>query len=200
MIASPPLGSTLPEVVTAASAADLEALKERFGDRILAAEVTHGEPTALVPPPALVQVARFLRDERGYQLLRSVTAVDYLGVEPRFQVVYHFTALPAHVLGGDPEPVDDAPVRLLRVKVPVASEELVVPSLVDLYPTADWHERETWDLFGIEFAGHPDLRRILMPENWEGHPLRKDYPMTYEEVAFTFNADEVHGQKPFATE
>jgi NADH-quinone oxidoreductase subunit C len=197
---SPPRGATLPEVVTAASQADLAALAERFPEAVLATEAAHGEPAALVRQDALLELMRFLRDERGYQLLRSVTGVDYLDIEPRFQVVYHLTALPAAVVGGEPEPQAGAPARLLRIKVPLPAGEPTVPSVVAIYPTANWHERETWDLFGIEFAGHPDLSRILMPENWEGHPLRKDYPLAVEEVAFRFNADAVHAQKPLARE
>ncbi len=178
--------------------ADLEALRQGFGDHLLAAGAPLGQATGLVDRGSIADVACFLRDERGYQLLRSVTAVDFLPAAPRFQVVYHFLALPAHVLEGNPDPRSDATIRQLRVKVPVPGEDPVVPSVVGVYPTADWHECEVWDMFGIEFAGHPGLRRILMPESSEGHPLRKDFPLTYERVAFTFNYDEVRRQKPRA--
>ena len=191
-----------PPPVARAAAADVVALVERFGDRVLAHDGGAGdrEPTVLVAREAIEEAARFLRDECGYQLLRSVTAVDFLKVEPRFQVVYHFTAIPAHMVAGDAEPRADDPARRLRVKVPVPLEDPVVPTLTGVYPTADWHERETFDMFGIEFAGHPDLRRILMPADYDGFPLRKDHPLVYEEVAFSFNQDEVDRAKPRATE
>jgi len=88
----------------------------------------------------------------------------------------------------------------LRVKVPVRDDDQRVPSVTGLFPTANWHERETYDLYGIVFDGHPDLTRILMPADWEGHPLRRDYPLGYEEVEFTFNFDEIEKKKPYAKE
>lgn len=175
--------------------ADLDALRERFGDAILAAGAPLGEPTALVARERYRDVVRFLRDERGYNLLRDVTAVDYLSVEPRFHVVAHLAALPARLLAGHATPSPDDPLRAMRIKTPVPAGDAVVDSLVPLFPTANFHERETWDLFGIEFSGHPDLRRILMPEDYEGFPLRKDHPLVYEEVQFSFNFDEVQARK-----
>jgi NADH-quinone oxidoreductase subunit C len=182
--------------------ADLDALALRFGAQVLAHDDGGGgrEPTALVAREAIQDLARLLRDERGFQLLRSVTAVDFLSSDPRFHVVYHFTAIPAGVAAGDARPRAEDPARLLRVKVPVPQSDPVVPTLTAVYPTANWHEREVYDLFGIEFAGHPDLRRILMPADCEGFPLRKDHPLQYEEVAFSFNQDEVYAHKPFARE
>jgi NADH-quinone oxidoreductase subunit C len=84
----------------------------------------------------------------------------------------------------------------LRTRLDNASP--VMPTLTGVYPNANWKEREIWDMFGITFEGHPDPRRILMPSDWEGHPLRKDYPLGYEEVQFTFNYDEIHQRKPYA--
>ncbi|MCC7020759.1 MAG: NADH-quinone oxidoreductase subunit C [Ardenticatenales bacterium] len=178
--------------------ADLDALIGRFADKILAAASPLGEPTALVAREAYRDVVRFLRDERGYNLLRDVTAVDYHTVEPRYHVVAHLAALPASMLAGNATPSPDDPLRALRIKVPVPADDTVVDSLVPLFPTANFHERETWDLMGIEFAGHPDLRRILMPEDYEGFPLRKDHPLVYEEIAFSFNQEEIYAKKPFA--
>jgi NADH-quinone oxidoreductase subunit C len=92
-----------------------------------------------------------------------VTGVDRFPVEPRFEVNYHLMSL--------------ARRERLRLKIRVGSEDPVVESVTSVWPTANWHEREVFDLFGVRFAGHPNLRRILMPEDWEGHPLRKDYPV-----------------------
>lgn len=195
---SPPLAR-----VHAAAAADLAALVERFGSAVAAHDdggAGAREPTAVVDRSAIADVALFLRDDRGYQLLRSVTAVDYLRVEPRFQVVYHFARIPAAVMAGQAAPPPDDPARLLCVKVPVPAADPVVPTVTGAYPTANWHERETFDLFGIEFAGHPDLRRILMPADYDGFPLRKDHPLRYEEIAFTFNQEAIYRQKPQAKE
>lgn len=177
---------------------DLAMLIARFPDAVHATGTPLGEATALVAREAYRDVVRFLRDERGYNLLRDVTAVDYATVEPRFHVVAHLAALPESMLAGDPVPSPDDPLRELRLKVPVPADDAVVDSLTALFPTANFHERETWDLFGIEFAGHPDLRRILMPDDYEGFPLRKDHPLVYEEIAFSFNQEEIYAKKPFA--
>ena len=119
-------------------------------------------------------------------LLSDVTAHDCHGQAsgPRFFVVYHMLNL-------------DAPERL-RVKVGLPEKKPVVDSVVPLWPGADYLEREVYDLFGIEFKNHPNLKRIMLPEEWEGHPLRKDFPVVYEEVQFTHNAAEIASRKPFA--
>jgi NADH-quinone oxidoreductase subunit C len=88
----------------------------------------------------------------------------------------------------------------LGLRVPLNGNAPTLPSIEGIYPNANWHEREIWDMFGIRFEGHSDLRRILMPYDWEGHPLRKDYPLGYEEVQFTFNYDEIDQRKPYAKE
>jgi NADH-quinone oxidoreductase subunit C len=102
-----------------------------------------------------------------------VTATDWPGRDPRFWLVYELSS-------------NDLRHRL-RVKVGLHEDDLHVPSVTGLFPTADWHERETFDFYGIEFTGHPRLTRILLPEDWVGWPLRKDSPLGYEEVAFTHN-------------
>ena len=84
----------------------------------------------------------------------------------------------------------------LEVRVPLDGDEPVMDSVIAVYPVANWHERELWDMFGIRFNNHPDMRRILMPEDWVGHPLRKDYPLDYEEVQFSFNFEEIEQRKP----
>ncbi len=151
----------------------------------LAAEpqVFRGEVSFVVPPERLAEAARLLRDELEFDALLDLTAVDYWPEgRPRFQVVYQFYSY-THNVG-------------VRLRVPVEEDAAEVPSLVDLYPSANWYEREVWDMFGIRFAGHPDLRRILMPYDWVGHPLRKDYPLGYEEPQFTFNFDDIERRKP----
>jgi len=122
-------------------------------------------PTAVVPREYLLDTARVLRDDPSlrFDVLTEVTAVDWWPTEPRFEVVYHLvaTSVPA----------------TLRLKVSLPRDDARVASLHTIWPSADWLEREVWDLFGIVFEQHGDLRRLLMPEDWEGHPLRKDYPV-----------------------
>jgi len=140
----------------------LRRLIDEFSDAVLATHADFGDATALVDPNRIEAVLRFLRDELDFDMLTDLTAVDYLGRTPRFEVVYHFYATETH--------------QRLRVKAPVAEEAAEIASAVGLYASANWMEREVFDLYGIRFAGHPDLRRILLYEGFEGHPLRKDYP------------------------
>jgi NADH-quinone oxidoreductase subunit C len=141
------------------------------------------DPTAIRPAIADAEIFRVtpgeLREKlievraAGCSLLLDVGAVDYLEREPRFDVVYHLLALPLA-----PASVAEVGVpRRVRVLAGVPGDAPVLPSVHDLWPCADWAEREIWDLFGITFEGHPDLRRIQLPHDWEGHPLRKDYPL-----------------------
>jgi NADH-quinone oxidoreductase subunit C len=133
------------------------------------------QPTVYVRRERLVETCRVLRDapELQFSFLAEVTAADYLPREPRFEVVYHLACLGTP---GFPTDVPSAPARL-RVKVSVTGGDAHVPTVAEVWPAAGWLEREVWDLVGIVFDGHPDLRRLLMPEDWEGHPLRKDYPV-----------------------
>ena len=134
-------------------------------------------PTAYVDREHLLAVCRVLRDDPGLQfaLLADVTAADYFPAEPRFEVVYHFACLgSAYVTVPGAPP---APARRFRLKVRVSGADAKVPTVTSIYPTANWLERELFDLMGLRFDGHPDLRRILMAEDWVGHPLRKDYPV-----------------------
>jgi len=124
-----------------------------------------GETTVVVPRQHLVRVSEYLAGQPGllFSFLSDLTAVDRFPLEPRFELNYHLLSL-------------DRKERLrLRVRLPGA--EPVVASVSAVWPTANWHEREAFDLFGIRFEGHPDLTRILMPDDWEGYPLRKDYPV-----------------------
>jgi NADH-quinone oxidoreductase subunit C len=131
-------------------------------------------PTVYVDRDHLLPLCRRLRDDPALQFsfLVDVTAADLLPAAPRFEVVYHLASLGEAYATGAP-----APARRLRLKVRVPGDDPRLPSLVPLYPAAGWPEREVFDLFGLTFDGHPDLRRILMPDDWEGFPLRKDYPV-----------------------
>lgn len=162
-------------------------IEAQFGTALQEAVVYRNDLSLRLVPHALLDVARFLRDESDleYIFLESVTGVDYLERDPRFEVVYHLVSF--------------ANGHRLALKVGVNEDE-PVPSLVALWPTATFQEREVYDMFGLTFADHPSLQRILMPEDWDGHPQRKDHPLVYEEVAFTFNHDEIDALKPYARE
>jgi len=131
--------------------------------------------TLIVEAARLLETCTVLRDDPAldFAMLSFVAGVDWLPREPRFEVVYNLLSLTHRTR--------------LMLKVPVSAEQPSVPSVARLWPTANWHERETFDFYGIRFEGHPDLTRILLPEDWEGWPLRKDSPLGYEEVAFTHN-------------
>jgi NADH-quinone oxidoreductase subunit C len=129
--------------------------------------------TIYVPADRLVDTCRALRDTPSlrFTALVEVTAADYLPRDPRFEVVYHLLSIPNRLR--------------LRLKVRVG-ETGSVPTVQGVWPSAGWLEREVWDMFGIVFDGHPDLRRLLMPEDWEGHPQRKDYPVQIRKAAQTY--------------
>jgi NADH-quinone oxidoreductase subunit C len=150
----------------AASHGSVAALRARFGDAIGHHTVMAGdEHVVFVAAARIREVLGWLRDDAGqrYDLLIDLTAVDWGGERP-LEVVYQLWSIPKR--------------QALRVKVAVPVSALVIDSVTELWATADWLEREVWDLFGIRFEGHPDLRRILMPDNYEeGHPLRKDFPL-----------------------
>ncbi len=150
-----------------------------------------GETTLVVAPADIVTVAQFLRDTNGllFNFLSDISAVDYYpetNRPGRFGVSYHLYSMLYN--------------RRIRVKAFVQEDEPSVPSVTDLWQAANWLEREIFDMMGIEFTGHPDLRRILMPPDWEGHPHRRDYPLGYETVMFSFNKDEINKHKPYAKE
>ena len=148
----------------------LARLRERCGDRILATHDYRGDHTAVLSREGIVSALTFCRDDAAlaFDLLVDLTAVDYSrfpGREdgPRFEVVYHLYSV-AHN-------------HRVRLKVPVEQDDAVVPTASGLWPIANWQEREVWDMFGIRFDGHPDLRRLLLYEEFVGYPLRKDYPV-----------------------
>lgn len=123
-----------------------------------------GELTVEIAPENLVAACRLLKQDRQYERLSSVTAVDRYPSQPRFEVVYHLQSI--------------ARKERLRLKCRLSSDTPEIDSATAVWRSANWFEREVFDLFGIRFRNHPDLRRIMMPEGWEGHPLRKDYPVT----------------------
>ncbi len=123
-----------------------------------------GEETIEVAPENILGALGRLKHDHQFERLTSVTGVDRYPAEPRFEVVYHLQSV--------------ANKRRLRVKARVSGANPEIDSAVPVYRSADWYERETFDLFGVRFRNHPDLRRIMLPEDWEGHPLRKDYPVT----------------------
>ena len=150
-------------------------------------EESRGEVHVFVNADQIIDSLTFLRDGHAFSLLSVLTAVDYWPQEnPRFHVIYQLTSLTQNLS--------------LQLRVPVNAGQLKVPTATGVFEVADWREREVYDMFGIEFEGHPDPRRILMPEDWDGHPLRKDYPLGYEEPQFTFNFKEIDVRKPYVKE
>lgn len=151
-------------------------LKEKFPQSVLDTSEFRGELTIVVKREDVVSVCTYLRDdaELSFDFLSDLTGVDRLGRKPRFDVICHLYSLEKN--------------HRVRLKVGVDEDESV-PSVTPVWTNANWFEREVFDLFGIRFDNHPDLRRILMPDDWEGYPLRKDFPLTREEVMFTHNKD-----------
>jgi len=144
----------------------IETLKGKFGDQLLGVGTHAGQAWVDVTRDRIVEVLKSLRDEYGYDMLTDITAVDYLnqGMPERFAVVYNLYSVKENIR--------------TRVKAWVPESDPTIDSVSALWRAAPWAEREVWDLMGIKFKGHPDLKRIQLPENYEGHPLRKDYPLT----------------------
>ena len=133
---------------------------------------SRGETTIVVPRNVLREVAAKCRQELKFELLSGATCTDKYPVEPRFEMSYHLVSI--------------ANKSKVRLRVKLAGDDPTVDSLVPVWPGANWLEREIFDLMGIRFNGHPDLRRILLPDDWEGHPLRKDYPVEgYRDIPAT---------------
>lgn len=140
--------------------------KLRAWDAQVVAEVIEfrGETTIVVPPQHLKRVAEYLLGEASlrFSFLSDITTVDRYPLEPRFEVNYQLLSLDRR--------------ERLRLRVKLGGKDPAIATVTSVWPTANWHERENFDLFGIRFEGHPNLTRIVMPDEWEGHPLRKDYP------------------------
>lgn len=184
-------------------------LEAKFGAGVIVRRVEHrGELTLDIPVDRLLDVCRFLRDHEGYDLLSDVTAVDYLGYQGEVagywgggsdgRDINHYSHSGKAAVPEAAGPkrfavsttlckvmtVADGNHRRLRVRVWLDEDESI-STLISVYPSADFHEREAYDMMGITFAGHPNLRRILMPDDWGGHPQRKDYPIGGEPVQFS---------------
>ena len=161
---------------------DAQAIIDALGPLVSGAAYEAGasvdSATIYVPADRLVAICTVLRDTPSlrFNVLVEVTAADYLPRDPRFEVVYHLLSVPHRLR--------------LRLKVRVADAGSV-PTVQGVWPSAGWLEREVWDMFGIIFDGHPDLRRLLMPEDWEGHPQRKDYPVQIRKTTQTYEPLEV---------
>ncbi len=169
----------------------VETLKAAHPAVVLDVKVFRDETTIIVDPAKIAVVAKFMRDTPGlvYNFLSDISAVDYYPDNDRperFGVSYHLYSMLYN--------------RRLRVKVYLPEEEPEVPTVTAIWPGANWPEREIFDMMGINFAGHPDMRRVLMPEDWDGHPHRRDYPLGYEQVQFSFNVEDILKHKPLAKE
>lgn len=139
------------------------AIDARFPNSISDGHTDKNEPTLFIAPAQIVEVCRFLKAEQGFNRLSGITAVDWHPADPRFEVVYLLHSM--------------SKGTRLRLKCWVAESAPEIDSVTSIWQAANWYEREVFDMFGVSFRNHPDLRRILMPSDWEGHPLRKDFPV-----------------------
>jgi NADH-quinone oxidoreductase subunit C len=145
-----------------------------------------GERTLVVQKEKIKAICQFLRDdeELHFDLLEDIVADDMLPEFPRFAVNYHLYSIPKN--------------HILRLRVPVEDPDEGPETVAAVWPIATWLEMEVWDLMGVRFEGNNKLRRLFLPEDWQGHPLRKDYPLGYEEVQFSFNWQAIDARKPYA--
>lgn len=162
----------------------VKVLQDKFGATF---EEFRGEVQCVVKAEKIIEALTTLRDSHQFELLSVLSAIDYYPqTSPRYHVVYQLTSLAKNLS--------------VQLRVPVSGDQPKLPTAANVYKVAMWRERELLDMFGIEFEGHPDPRRILMPEDTEGHPLRRDFPLGYEEPQFSFNFDEIDLGKPYAKE
>ena len=154
-------------------------LRDAHSDSILDTEFHRGRATLIADPLQIKAVLEYLQS-KGYKFLASVHGVDYYPHEPRLGVLY--------------ELMDRERVERISVKARVSTDHPHIDSVVELFPSADFQERETYDMFGVVFDGHPDLRRILMPEDYDGFPQRRDFPVGGEPVLFTYNEEQNYGK------
>jgi NADH-quinone oxidoreductase subunit C len=151
----------LPEVLKEHAVA--AALDQRLPDAITGGHAEHSEPTLFIAPDRIVEVCKFLKQEQGFNRLSGITGVDWHPADPRFEVVYLLHSLNRN--------------ERLRLKCWLRDPEPEIDSITEIWRGANWYEREVYDMFGVRFRNHPELRRILNPTDWEGYPLRKDYPV-----------------------
>jgi NADH-quinone oxidoreductase subunit C len=154
-------------------------LRDADSDSVLDTEFHRGRAVLVANPPNVRSVLEHLKG-KGYTFLASLHGVDYYPQEPRLGVLY--------------EMLDRTRVDRISVKARVHTEDPRIDSVVDMFPGADFPEREVFDMFGVVFEGHPDLRRILMPEDYEGHPQRRDFPVGGEPLMFTYNEEQSYGK------
>ncbi len=140
-----------------------EKLKVLFSEEVIEINEFRGQVSVIVRHGRIKEIIKYLKEQEGFNHLQDLCGVDYYPEKPRFEVVYNLYSIwrGLHI----------------RIRAKVDEKEQEIESITELWQGADWHERECFDMFGIRFTGHPDLRRILMPEDWEGYPLRKDYPL-----------------------
>jgi len=164
----------------------VDKLRAALGDGVEQVSDFRGERTVHIRRDKIVDACRLLRDdsELRYNLLSDIVADDYLPDYPRFAVNYHLLSM--------------ANKHRIRLRVWVEDPDDGPPTMADVWPIATWLEMEVWDLMGVRFVGNKSLRRLFLPEDWQGHPLRKDYPLGYEEVQFSFNWKEIDSKKPYA--
>jgi NADH-quinone oxidoreductase subunit C len=164
----------------------LEKVRMAFPDAVEDVVDFRDERTLIIQKDALVPVMTLLRDDEQlrFNLLEDIVADDYLERFPRFAVSYHVYSIPNK--------------GRIRVRVDLDDPDEGPQTLNSMWQIASWLELEVWDLMGIRFQNHPGLRRLFLPEDWQGHPLRKDYPLGYEEVQFSFNYEEIDARKPYA--
>jgi len=151
----------------------LDLLKEKFPGEVKGVLTSLGDEVAVIDKKALLPIVTYLKNKPcEYTMLLDLSCVDYIGENPRFEMVYHLFSLPRN--------------KRLRIKARLAEDDLRIPSLTGLWKNANWLEREVFDMFGVNFEGHPDLRRIFMYDCFEGYPLRKDYPLRKRQPCIKF--------------
>jgi NADH-quinone oxidoreductase subunit C len=151
----------------------LDLLRQKFPGEVKDVSTSLGDEVVIIDKKALVSLVTYLKDKPWeYNMLLDLSCVDYLGEDPRFEMVYHLFSLPRN--------------KRLRIKARLAEDDLRISSLTGLWKNANWLEREVFDMFGVNFEGHPDLRRIFMYDCFEGYPLRKDYPLRKRQPCIKF--------------